>query len=108
MTAPDHHTTTITSTFFQAGWWTATVPKGTPGLYQLSAEVTADSGVTLYGASTIEELGASHGDWVSVGPYNHGRGAYGHHLAARPHVRDAECVAAPGRVPHRRRRHDLA
>ena len=94
VTAPDHHTTKITSTYAQAGWWSATVPKGTPGLYQLSAEVKADSGVTLYGASTIEELGASHGDWVSVGPYNMGAG----HVATTS--RPGRMYAMPNASPH--------
>ena len=72
VTAPDRRTTTSTAAFDHTGWWRLSVPAGPAGKYQVTATARAQSGVTLLGQTSFEELGAAASTWQPVGPDSEG------------------------------------
>ncbi len=91
---PRHQRITIISALDHPGWWRLTVPAGPAGVYDLTATAETDSGVTLHGESTIEELGGDHGQWTSVGPYAMGASRIA--VTSRP----GRLYAAPAATAH--------
>jgi subtilisin family serine protease len=72
VTGPDRRVTTSTATFDHTGWWRLNVPAGPAGTYQVTATARAQSGVTLLGQTSFEELGAAAATWRPVGPDSEG------------------------------------
>ena len=94
VTRPDRRVTRSTATFDHTGWWRLIVPAGPAGTYQVTATARAQSGVTLLGQSSFEELGAATSTWQPVGPDSEGAAEMA--STSQP----GRMFAMPGTGPH--------